>query len=102
MNESDIDAAREVNLCSVRGVGLDAPPAAAHVAGASEAAPEGPAGTAFERWALVVIVTLKYVLLLLRADNNGEASTSEQAVAAIDPASVVGSQSLLLEAQDNG
>jgi len=41
---------------------LDAPPAAAHVAGASEAAPEGPAGTAFERWALVVIV-LTMVLL---------------------------------------
>ena len=41
---------------------MDAPPAAAHVAGASEAAPEGPAGTAFERWALVVIV-LTMVLL---------------------------------------
>src|ERR1041385_2057648 len=26
-------------------------------------------------WALIVIVTLKYVLLLLRADNNGEGGT---------------------------
>src|SRR5258708_5813109 len=26
-------------------------------------------------WALIVVVTLKYVLLLLRADNNGEGGT---------------------------
>ena len=41
---------------------MDAPPAAAHVAGAPEAPGEKPAGTAFERWSLVVIV-LTMVLL---------------------------------------
>jgi len=47
------------------GVGLDAPhapPAAAHVAGAPEVAGERPAGTAFERWALVAL--LCYVIPL--------------------------------------
>ena len=26
-------------------------------------------------WALIIVVTLKYVLILLRADNNGEGGT---------------------------
>ena len=55
MGESDIDAAGEVNLCSNGESDSDAPPAAVHVAGAPEA-PGKPAGTAFERWALVLIV----------------------------------------------
>jgi hypothetical protein len=38
----------------------------------------------------------------LGSDDAGQASTAEEAVAAIDPASVAGSQSLLLEASDNG
>jgi tripartite ATP-independent transporter DctM subunit len=39
-----------------------APPAATHVAGAPESAGEEPAGTAFERWALVAIVLAMVVL----------------------------------------
>jgi C4-dicarboxylate transporter DctM subunit len=46
---------------------LDAPPAAPHVAGAPEAPGEGPAGTAFERWALVVIVLAMILLPTLEA-----------------------------------
>jgi len=38
----------------------------------------------------------------LGADTQAPPSTAEQAVAAVDPASVAGSQSLLLEAADNG
>ena len=29
-------------------------------------------------WALIIVVTLKYVLVLLRADNNGEGETNTQ------------------------
>jgi C4-dicarboxylate transporter, DctM subunit len=46
---------------------LDAPPAAAHVAGASEAADEKPAGTGLERWSLVAIVLAMVVLPTLEA-----------------------------------
>jgi len=44
-----------------------APPAAAHVAGAPEAPGEKPAGTAFERWALVAIVLAMVILPTLEA-----------------------------------
>ena len=46
---------------------MDAPPAAAHVAGAPEAPGEKPAGTALERWALVVIVLTMVLLPALEA-----------------------------------
>jgi tripartite ATP-independent transporter DctM subunit len=46
---------------------LDAPPAAAHVAGAPEAPEEKPAGTALERWALVAIVLVMVLLPTLEA-----------------------------------
>jgi C4-dicarboxylate transporter DctM subunit len=46
---------------------LDAPSAAAHVAGAPEAPGEKPAGTAFERWALVAIVLAMVLLPTLEA-----------------------------------
>jgi C4-dicarboxylate transporter, DctM subunit len=46
---------------------LDAPPAAAHVAGAPETPDEAPAGTAFERWALVVIVLAMILLPTIEA-----------------------------------
>jgi len=46
---------------------LDAPHAAAHVAGAPEAPGEKPAGTSFERWALVVIVLAMVLLPTLEA-----------------------------------
>jgi KUP system potassium uptake protein len=42
-------------------------------------------------WALIVIVTLKYVLILLRADNNGEGGTLASTVAPVlrnDPSGV--------------
>ncbi len=46
---------------------MDAPPAAAHVAGAPEASAEKPAGTALERWALVAIVLTMVLLPTLEA-----------------------------------
>ncbi len=46
---------------------MDAPSAAAHVAGAPEAPGEKPAGTAFERWALVAIVLAMVLLPTLEA-----------------------------------
>ena len=46
---------------------MDAPPAAAHVAGAPEAPGEKPAGTSFERWALVAIVLTMVLLPTLEA-----------------------------------
>ena len=46
---------------------MDAPHAAAHVAGAPEAPGEKPAGTSFERWALVVIVLAMVLLPTLEA-----------------------------------
>jgi C4-dicarboxylate transporter, DctM subunit len=46
---------------------LDAPRAAAHVAGAPEAPGEKPAGTSFERWALVAIVLTMVLLPTLEA-----------------------------------
>ena len=36
-------------------------------------------------WALIITVTLKYVLLLLRADNNGEGGTQRARSAAAPP-----------------
>jgi len=46
---------------------LDAPHAAVHVAGAPEAPGEKPAGTAIERWALVLIVLAMVILPTLEA-----------------------------------
>src|SRR3954449_6607391 len=44
--------------------------------GAAEATPQAVLGVlSLILWALVVVVTLKYVLILLRADNNGEGGT---------------------------
>ena len=45
-------------------------------AGAAEAAPHAVLGViSLILWALIVVVTLKYVVILLRADNNGEGGT---------------------------
>jgi len=57
MAESCYWLPRKVNLCSLRGAGLTRPPAAAHVAGASEAAPEGPAEqrSSAGRWWFIVL-----------------------------------------------
>ena len=46
---------------------MDAPPAAAHVAGAPEGADEKPAGTGLERWLLVAIVLAMVLLPTLEA-----------------------------------
>ena len=44
--------------------------------GAAEATPQAVLGVlSLILWALVVVVTLKYVVILLRADNNGEGGT---------------------------
>jgi KUP system potassium uptake protein len=44
--------------------------------GAAEATPQAVLGVlSLILWALIVVVTLKYVLILLRADNNGEGGT---------------------------
>ena len=48
------------------------PPAAT----AAEATPQAVLGVlSLILWALIVVVTLKYVVILLRADNNGEGGT---------------------------
>src|SRR5687768_1735724 len=45
-------------------------------AGAAEAAPHAVIGViSLILWALIVVVTLKYVVILLRADNHGEGGT---------------------------
>jgi KUP system potassium uptake protein len=45
-------------------------------AGAAEAAPHAVLGViSLILWALIVVVTLKYVVILLRADNHGEGGT---------------------------
>src|SRR4029453_8086925 len=44
--------------------------------GAAEATPQAVLGVlSLILWALIVVVTLKYVVILLRADNNGEGGT---------------------------